>query len=328
MHRSHSRRPSGFTLVEMLVVIAVIGILLAIVLPATQSARESGRRTQCLNNQRQIALAAVGHAHRKGYLPGWRNNLVLTSGGTVNPSWPVMVMPYMERSDIYNLWQSASGTTSITPTQVTTSSGTSANPFLDIFCCPSQPPSGTQAAAATTLPWLAYAGNAGTGTAGTIWDGVMTDITSAANRMALDDITDGTAYTLLVAEKCGAYQNANTGSATQAYWSGTLPTGSFSWGTGITSMPVFGLAATAATGKVVNAGTALTAPGAASQPSSAHPGGAVASFCDGHTIFLRDTLQSQVYAELCTSRDARTSTIASGTWNTASYTLSDGDYNY
>ena len=72
------RRP-GFTLVELLVVIAIIGVLVALLLPAVQAAREAARRTQCVNNVKQMGLGAVNYESAHGAFPP----------GRMRPDWEI-----------------------------------------------------------------------------------------------------------------------------------------------------------------------------------------------------------------------------------------------
>ena len=95
----------GFTLVELLVVIAIIGILVALLLPAVQSAREAARRTQCVNNLKQLGLAAHNFHDTQGALPPNRlanNSADLTKWNWV--TWGVILLPYIEQQNYYDQW--------------------------------------------------------------------------------------------------------------------------------------------------------------------------------------------------------------------------------
>ena len=95
------RRPGGFTLVELLVVITIIGILIALLLPAVQSAREAARRMQCGNNLKQIGLALHNYENTHKALPP--GAFFFTSGkGKNKGSILVHILPYIEQQAIFD----------------------------------------------------------------------------------------------------------------------------------------------------------------------------------------------------------------------------------
>ena len=102
------RRPSGFTLVELLVVMAIIAVLIALLLPAIQMARETARATTCKNKLKQIIIAS--HAAHDSYraLPplGAETDVsVITVGPYANPNgrgntWAFLLLPFLEQDSL------------------------------------------------------------------------------------------------------------------------------------------------------------------------------------------------------------------------------------
>lgn len=269
---------SGFTIVELLVVIAIIGVLMALLLPAIQSARESGRKTACMSNAYQLGMAVNRFDQDKGKVPGWSQPL---SSNVVG--WPVMSLPYIERNDLYTEW----------------ATGNVPGGLVNVFVCPSAPPnSGNN----SPLSYVGNCGNQGDVTP-SLYCGVMANNYSTS--YSLEDVSDGdgTATTLLFGEKalgpgydiqknwdfCYQQTGANTSLPSDNTMNFSNTTNNSLVGARIDGYPAFGLP--------------TTAPG--QNLRSAHTGGSVVAFCDGHTYFLGNDINTNVYIQLVTSNGGR-----------------------
>ena len=103
----NSLKRNAFTLVELLVVIAIIGILIAILLPAVQAVREAARRTQCLNNIKQVALASINYESAFQRFPPGVLAIDSPAGGVGSATQSVgafpYLLPYMELNNVADL---------------------------------------------------------------------------------------------------------------------------------------------------------------------------------------------------------------------------------
>src|SRR6187401_1580945 len=95
-----SRRYRGFTLIELLVVIAIIAVLIALLLPAVQAAREAARRAQCINNMKQLGLAAHNYVSSNNVYPC--QTVQNTNQWAWEPSWAASILPNLEQTPVYN----------------------------------------------------------------------------------------------------------------------------------------------------------------------------------------------------------------------------------
>ena len=103
------QRTRAFTLVELLVVLGIIGVLVALLIPAVQSARESARRTDCASKLKNLTLAVAHFETDRRRYPGYQEELAPGSGTLGSfarkcAAWPVLLFPYIEEQSLYDLW--------------------------------------------------------------------------------------------------------------------------------------------------------------------------------------------------------------------------------
>lgn len=189
-------RRRGFTLVELLVVISLIGLLVGILLPAVQYCRETARRASCQNNIKQhvLALQHFHDAHRQ--FPAGCDSLQ-----GFDHSWCTYVLPYLEQPgvaasiDLTKPWNNPSGNYQATSV------------VLSVFRCPS---SIFQMNGDTD-----YSGIMGSGLTGLNWSqflnsGVLVRISPIAHQVIrMADITDGTSNTICIAESADREESAH-----------------------------------------------------------------------------------------------------------------------
>ncbi len=289
--RHHIR---GFTLIELLVVISIIGVLIALLLPAVQAAREAARRAQCTNNLKQMGIALQNYhdslgAFPPGYVSGFDRNGADTGPGW---GWAAMILPQMEQGNLFNsinfslpIEEPANGTVRLVGIQAFLCPSDTVKP---IWTATQHDLMGKPVAPICDVSPSNYIGMYGTTEPGV--DGV--GIFSRNSKIAIRDITDGTSQTIIVGER--------SHHLCEATWVGAVTNASLFPSPGSPAPPVVDNAS----GMVLGHSGDRNGPGAptsyVNQFSSRHPGGVNFLFVDGHVQFLKTTMNYSTYNALST----------------------------
>jgi prepilin-type N-terminal cleavage/methylation domain-containing protein/prepilin-type processing-associated H-X9-DG protein len=142
LSKTRSMRRSGFTLVEILVVMIIIAILVGLMFAGIQSARETARKTSCANNLRQIGFALTSYAAKNNTYPsGWQSAGAATDGTVNGWSCQALLLPYLEQQIVSDLIDFKLGYKEVANQVVTTADGSSValtGVRVPTYLCPSE----------------------------------------------------------------------------------------------------------------------------------------------------------------------------------------------
>ena len=281
--RARGRRPRGFTLVELLVVIAVIGILIALLLPAVQSAREAARRSQCANNLRQFGLAFHSYCDSLRVLPDGCYESK-PQEYTADWCWGAMVLPYLEQVPLY-------GQCDFRQQPASVGNVPSVETQLSVFRCPSETKSRTFRMTVysdsgndpeVVLPVDNYGLNL-----------YLSDTSNGCWRFA--EVTDGTSSTIMIGEVAVWEED----------WGGWKIFWSSSWSSCAFGMADDGEGIFLPWCIITDVFYATDPDRYGNELSSFHPRGGQVVMCDGSVHFLSATIDGQTLARLADPTDGK-----------------------
>ena len=300
----------GFTLVELLATIAIIGLLVGLLLPAVQSARESGRRGSCMNKIRQLSLACQQyHAQNSAFPPGAvmrftptmtdleKCLLSGTSAAIGGPPWTVLLLPFLEdqpRYDSYDMNGSFSRLFEDSPQGTNHAKQFAFNPN---FTCPSDPNTASGPRGNTSYFACQGGGPDALRKCVSIETRFFFDngVFYANSRITAGHIIDGLSNVILIGETryapiLGKDPAGGTGWDSSLRWSpGPVDSRAIPLGLCATNQ---GINSTAGDGTTIWLSQQVTTFG------SKHPGGAAVTMSDGSTHFLSESIDLALYRSL------------------------------